>query len=282
MPNPQSVKMFTGGYYLKARRIFQSEVEHKPPHFRETWDWLLMSANFQDRENLKRGQLVTSYVDIAESLHWKVGGRKMRYSKCQVEKALRYFRLAGMITSHTTGRRVIITITNYNKYQNPATYIENPESDGCGDSKTTPKAIHLPTEKQSRKRFKNNPESDGCGDSITEERIKNNICTCANDESFTRFWDAYPKKVNKVGARKKFDAIFKKLTPEKSDQLLTTILNALVNQKRSEQWQKDYGQYIPHPTTWLNNQRWNDKIKLTESDRKAQENDEILKNWGKQ
>ena len=26
----------------------------------------------------------------------------------------------------------------------------------------------------------------------------------------------------------------------------------------SEQWARDGGRYIPHPTTWLNGERWND------------------------
>jgi len=105
-----------------------------------------------------------------------------------------------------------------------------------------------------------------------KETNKRNLC--ANDETFAQFWDAYPRKVGKKPARQKFDSIFKKLTPEQSDQLLKTLLDALEIQKQSDQWQKDNGQYIPHPATWLNQERWND---VNESDdHKA----EILQHWG--
>lgn len=37
------------------------------------------------------------------------------------------------------------------------------------------------------------------------------------------------------------------------------VLAAVEQQKRSEQWQKDGGQFIPHPATWLNQGRWDDE-----------------------
>lgn len=39
------------------------------------------------------------------------------------------------------------------------------------------------------------------------------------------------------------------------------MLQALEIQKRSEQWQKAKGQYIPHASTWLNGRRWEDEVK---------------------
>ena len=33
---------------------------------------------------------------------------------------------------------------------------------------------------------------------------------------------------------------------------METLLSALEMQKRSDQWQRDSGQYIPYPATWLN------------------------------
>ncbi len=39
---------------------------------------------------------------------------------------------------------------------------------------------------------------------------------------------------------------------------LSTILAALERDKRSDQWQRDGGQYIPYPATWLHDRRWED------------------------
>jgi len=33
----------------------------------------------------------------------------------------------------------------------------------------------------------------------------------------------------------------------------------LERSKVSEQWQRDGGQFIPHPATWLNGRRWEDQ-----------------------
>lgn len=71
---------------------------------------------------------------------------------------------------------------------------------------------------------------------------------------FEDFWKAYPKKADKQKALE----VWNKISP--NDALRQTILAAIERQKASEQWQKDKGQYIPLPTTWLNRKRWEDEI----------------------
>lgn len=71
-------------------------------------------------------------------------------------------------------------------------------------------------------------------------------------EAFEALWKAYPKKVGKDAARKAFDK--RKPDPE----LLRVMIEAVEKQKDSPQWQKDDGQFIPHPATWLNAGRWLD------------------------
>lgn len=70
---------------------------------------------------------------------------------------------------------------------------------------------------------------------------------------FARFWSVYPRHVAKPNARKAFD----KINPD--DGLLETMIQAIEQQKRSDQWTRDNGQYIPHPATWLNQRRWEDE-----------------------
>lgn len=68
---------------------------------------------------------------------------------------------------------------------------------------------------------------------------------------FDKFWTAYPRKVGKGAARSKFEKAIKKTA-------LGTMLAAIEVQKRSDQWTKDGGQFIPHPETWLHQERWAD------------------------
>ncbi len=74
------------------------------------------------------------------------------------------------------------------------------------------------------------------------------------DPRFSRFWSEYPKKVSKSSALKAFARI------DPDEGLLQQMLSALKKQKASRQWTKDNGEFIPHPATWLNQERWNDEI----------------------
>lgn len=80
-------------------------------------------------------------------------------------------------------------------------------------------------------------------DKISKDKVKK--------EGFEDFWKSYPKKVNKKEAITSFNKIS---IP------LDTILKAIEKQKKSDQWLKDGGQYIPYPSTWLNQERWSDEL----------------------
>lgn len=114
--------MIKGGYVLQARKIESSEISHKSPHIREIFNWLYRNANYKDREQLKRGQLVCTYKDIQEGLSWYIGYRKEMYSKSQCETALKALKKATMITTTRTTRGMVVTICNYDFYQNPDNY----------------------------------------------------------------------------------------------------------------------------------------------------------------
>lgn len=79
--------------------------------------------------------------------------------------------------------------------------------------------------------------------------------------AFNEFWSAYPKKVNKKGCYKSFCKI-KNLKEE-----MPLILDALERFKASKGWLKDNGQFIPHPTTWINQERWKDEQAETREDK---------------
>jgi len=68
-------------------------------------------------------------------------------------------------------------------------------------------------------------------------------------DGFAEFWSAYPKKVGKGAA----ETAWRKLRPPSG-----VCVSAVESAKRSAQWQKDGGQFIPNPATWLNQRRWED------------------------
>lgn len=70
-----------------------------------------------------------------------------------------------------------------------------------------------------------------------------------------QFWPAYPRKIGKPKALSALMSKAKRgqLPPHEQ------ILSALEDQKTWDDWIKDEGKFIPHPTTWINREGWNDK-----------------------
>ncbi len=73
------------------------------------------------------------------------------------------------------------------------------------------------------------------------------------ETQFNKFYSAYPRKVKK----QKVKEWFMKNTP--SNELFSSIMDSLEQFRASRDWQKDGGRFIPHPSTWLNQRRWEDE-----------------------
>lgn len=86
----------------------------------------------------------------------------------------------------------------------------------------------------------------------SNNNINNNI---NNNCEFDRFWTAYPKKVAKPAATK----AFKKIKPQELDGILSDIAK-----RKTNGWQDP--QFIPYPSTYLNQRRWEDEDSLPVQD----------------
>jgi len=150
----------------------------------------------------------------------------MVYSKPQLTKALRRLCEGNMTATMKATHGIIITICNYDEYQDPKNYEGNSEGT---------------TKEQRRKSRGNNIYKNDKND-------KKNIYT----PNFSIFWKEYPKKEGKGAAFKSYNNI---LEPKPT---LKQILDSVQVYKRTEQWRNK--QFIPHPATWLNQRRWEDEI----------------------
>lgn len=91
---------------------------------------------------------------------------------------------------------------------------------------------------------------------IEEIRLDKKEKTINNNSNFLDFWEWYPKKVGK-------DAAYKAWIKLKPDYDL--VVNALLWQRQSKQWQAEDGKYIPNPATYLNQGRWKDEAPVEQS-----------------
>lgn len=73
---------------------------------------------------------------------------------------------------------------------------------------------------------------------------------CADAQGFDEFWSAYPRKEGKQTARKAWG----KINPD-----LQVVLSALAWQKKTQEWTKDGGAFVPHASSYLNGARWEDE-----------------------
>jgi len=74
------------------------------------------------------------------------------------------------------------------------------------------------------------------------------------ERRFAEFWKQYPRKVGKIAAR----SAWMKLKP--TAELFKQILEAVATAKKSKEWTKEGGSFIPHPSTWINQGRWDDEL----------------------
>jgi len=83
---------------------------------------------------------------------------------------------------------------------------------------------------------------------VSNNHVKDNL---KNMAIFDDLWKMYPKKVGKGQARKAFSAALRKVDHDK-------IHLALIEYVRSTQG--DDKKYLPHLSTWLNGERWDDEL----------------------
>lgn len=221
------------GYVKIYRKMVTSQVFQNEGLFK-VWMWCLLKANHEGRwVPIKTGKGTTEvWVEPGQFIFGrKSAAKELKMHPETVRKRIHKLKKMGNLTIESTTLYSIVTIVNWALYQ--------------GDEKKVPSKV--PAKYQP---------------STTNKNDKNDKDIYAHfaHAHFDDFWNAYPKKVDKKRASK----VWEKLKPD--TELLERILIALAQQKQSEQWKKDGGQFIPYPTTWLNGHRWKDEIQPKEEE----------------
>lgn len=180
-------------------------------------------------------------ADREGRLEWKPRTFKLRYlpgDDCDVDALGSELAEAGLIVIYEMEGKLYAEIPTFAKHQ----IINNRES----ESQLPARVNHASNTRESGREGRKGREGNDAS---------------SNASSFNTFWEAYPKKVGKDAARKAFD----KRKPDEA--LLAKMLAAIRVQVQSDQWMRDGGEFIPHPSTWLNQARFDDEpgLKLAAS-----------------
>lgn len=85
------------------------------------------------------------------------------------------------------------------------------------------------------------------------EKRREEASNASSMDGFEDFWTAYPRKTGKGKA----EEAWKK---HEAHKITLKILTTIRKLKISHAWTKDGGQFIPHPTSWLNSKGWEDEV----------------------
>jgi hypothetical protein len=223
------------GAILLSRALIDSEV-FASEKLLKIWIWLLVKANFKERNipikigagqsvvTIKRGQLLFGRLSAENELF--IDGST-------IYKCIKKLEAIGNISIESNSHYSVITICNYDYYQDFNTYAVT--------AKEQPRNNQVTAEEQPS----NTPNKENNDKKV--KKVNNNTA------GFSLFWEAYPKKVGKIDAERSWNK--SKDKPE-----IEVILKSIEDHKRSEQWTKENGQYIPNPSTFINQGRWMDEI----------------------
>ena len=125
-----------GGFVLLARKTLESDLMVMNPLAFKLFFWMILKANFKDRDKLKRGQILTTIEEMREAGSYLIGYRKEKPSRDQIRSCYEALAKATMIATTKTTRGMVITILNYDRYQTPANYEAHTEPLNEMDTKT--------------------------------------------------------------------------------------------------------------------------------------------------
>ncbi len=117
-----------GGYVRVARKLKESAIWSQDPHYLRLWTYLMLSARWDEKPVQKggvtigRGQVLKSFRRIADENEWTENRALKRWSPSRVKRMLDWLRENEMVSLHGTELGTLITISNFNDYQDPETY----------------------------------------------------------------------------------------------------------------------------------------------------------------
>lgn len=155
-----------GGFILLSRKLLKSGIMEESPLHLKLWVWILMQASFRDHGNLKRGQLFTSYKKMQKAMSRKIGWRTEKPTENAIREVMKFFMKNVMIHRMKVQHGTIVTVLNYDHYQDMRNYgighdsQNDPRNDPSSNKERRVKEYKYSCEKNDQKKSKG--KKNGC------------------------------------------------------------------------------------------------------------------------
>ncbi len=125
--------LISGGYILFSRKLLKSGIMEKPPLYLKLWVWMLMKASYKDNGDLKRGQFFTTISEMQDVMSYKIGYRTERPTVKQIRCVYDFLTKGSMVVIMKVIHGMVITILNYDYYQDYKNYEGRNEGNTKGE-----------------------------------------------------------------------------------------------------------------------------------------------------
>lgn len=229
------------GYIKDHRKELDSDIWIMPPLYHRVWQYLKYKVNHEEAEipmndgtkfKIQPGQHLTSVRGIAQGVGWYEGHLRKEPNPKTIKTILDWLVKVRMIEVDCgRGNRqyTLITLSNWDLYN---------KREEQGNSKVTADGE---VRKQSADINKNDKER------IKNEKEINKKYT----PEFDQFWSVYPRKVGKAASFTRWKTALKL---DSSDY----IIQCATNYAKECQHKQTDEQYIKHPSTFLQQERYKD------------------------
>ena len=238
--------------WLKLYRSILDSAVFQDAEVLKVWIWLLCNVAFEQHDticygkviHLKPGQIATGRKKIAQCTD---------LNENKVYRALTALKSLGNIEIKATNKYSIITVVNWDKYQDENG--KRTSSEQQTNSKTTTEEQQDNSKRTQHKNGKN-------------EKKEKNIYICS---FFQSVWDEYPKK---LGKNKVTKAAMEQLEEAGEDIVMNAVRNYAEKIKKEGTEEK----YIMHGSTFFNG-AWRDYVSAESGTPKAEKPKGQKKPW---
>lgn len=191
-----------------------------------------------------RGQFITGRFALHSGLYPKK--RKSNPSASTVWRRLQTLEKLENLTIKTNSRFSMVTLIEYDTYNPAQTQVEQPVEQPVNSQRTAGEQPVNTLKEHNNQRTSNNGKK------------KPAKAGPVYSEEFILWWKQYPQKVGKLKALTAYEASIARVKVERGFQPVEAHQHLLTAARAFAASDKGRGQYVPHPTTFLNEGRYDD------------------------